>query len=244
MWQVDSKNSPPSITSESWIQDLAEFPLFEYWQDLWPVECDKGDVIWFPLFHYITYNFHLASGLTSLSLWFKCFEEANGHHGDAHVLRNWTSLLSKSHLAGKGDLWQITSKKKRNKNKSKQTNKSTSLQKITRNWALQTALWGLSLVFLQSRLRWTPNESDCYLDYTFVRDFEAMSYAKSLHLCPTLCDPMDCSLPGYPVHEITQARILEWVAISSSRGSSWPRDQTHISYVSCISRWFFTPSAT
>ena len=123
MWQVDSKNSPPPITPESWIQDLLEFPLFEYWQDLWPVECDKGDIICFPLFHYITYNFHLASGLTSLSLWFKCFEEANGHHGDAHVLRNWTSLLYKSHLGGKRDLWQITSKKKRNKNKSKQTNK-------------------------------------------------------------------------------------------------------------------------
>ena len=47
---------------------------------------------------------------------------------------------------------------------------------------------------------------------------------------------MDCSLPGSSVHEIFQARILEWVAISYSRGSSWPRDQTHISYISCFSR--------
>ena len=47
--------------------------------------------------------------------------------------------------------------------------------------------------------------------------------------CPTLCDPMDCSLPDSSVHGISQARILEWVAISSSRGSSQPRDQTHIS---------------
>ena len=39
-------------------------------------------------------------------------------------------------------------------------------------------------------------------------------------LCPTLCDPMDCSLPGYSVHRILQERILEWVAISFSRGSS------------------------
>ena len=39
-------------------------------------------------------------------------------------------------------------------------------------------------------------------------------------LCPTLCDPMDCSLPGSSVHRILQARILEWVAISFSRGSS------------------------
>ena len=41
--------------------------------------------------------------------------------------------------------------------------------------------------------------------------------AKSLQLCPTLCDPMDCSLPGFSVHGILQARTLEWVAISFSR---------------------------
>ena len=46
--------------------------------------------------------------------------------------------------------------------------------------------------------------------------------------CPTLCDPMDCSLPGTSIHGIIQARILEWVAISFSRGSSWPRDWTCI----------------
>ena len=48
--------------------------------------------------------------------------------------------------------------------------------------------------------------------------------------CPTPCDPMDCSCPGYPVHGISQARMLEWVAISFSRGSSWPRDWIHISW--------------
>ena len=48
-------------------------------------------------------------------------------------------------------------------------------------------------------------------------------------LCPTLCDPMDCSLPGSSVHGILQARILEWVIMTFSRGSSWPKDQTHIS---------------
>ena len=50
-------------------------------------------------------------------------------------------------------------------------------------------------------------------------------------LCPTFCDPMDCSPLGSFVHGILQARILEWVAISFSRGSSQPRDQT---WVSCI----------
>ena len=47
---------------------------------------------------------------------------------------------------------------------------------------------------------------------------------------------MDCSLPGSSVHGILQARILEWIAISFSRGSSWPRDQTQIS---CIAGRFF-----
>ena len=47
--------------------------------------------------------------------------------------------------------------------------------------------------------------------------------------CPTLCDLMDCSPPGSSVHEISQARILEWVAIPFSRRSSWPKDQTCIS---------------
>ena len=55
--------------------------------------------------------------------------------------------------------------------------------------------------------------------------------------CPALCDPMNCSPPGSPVHAISQARILEWVAIFFSRGSPWPRDWTH---VSCIAGWYFT----
>ena len=49
--------------------------------------------------------------------------------------------------------------------------------------------------------------------------------------CPTLCDPVDCNLPGSSVHGILQARILEWVAISFSRGSSWPRDWTRVSHL-------------
>ena len=49
--------------------------------------------------------------------------------------------------------------------------------------------------------------------------------------CPTLCNPMDCSLPGSSIHGILQARVLEWVAISFSRGSSQPRDQTRVSWI-------------
>ena len=52
--------------------------------------------------------------------------------------------------------------------------------------------------------------------------------------CPTLCNPMDCSLPGPSVHGSFQAIVLEWIAISFSRGSSQPRDQTRTSYISCI----------
>ena len=48
-------------------------------------------------------------------------------------------------------------------------------------------------------------------------------------LCPTLCNPMDCSPPGFFVHEISQARILEWVAISYSRGFSQPKDRNGVS---------------
>ena len=54
--------------------------------------------------------------------------------------------------------------------------------------------------------------------------------------CPTLCDPMDCSLPGSSVHGIFQAIVLEWIAISFSRGSSQPRDRTQ---ASCIAGRFF-----
>ena len=59
---------------------------------------------------------------------------------------------------------------------------------------------------------------------------------------PTLSDSMDCWLSGFSVHGLFQAWILEWVTISSSRGFSWFRDQTHISCISCISRQiYFTP---
>ena len=60
-------------------------------------------------------------------------------------------------------------------------------------------------------------------------------------LCLTLCDPTDCNLPGSSIHGIFQARILEWVAISFSGGSSQPRDRT---WVSCTSGKLFTIWAT
>ena len=62
-------------------------------------------------------------------------------------------------------------------------------------------------------------------------------YGLATKSCPTLCDPMDCSPPACSVHGIFQARILEWIAISFSRGSSQPRNRTQ---VSCIAGRFFT----
>ena len=54
--------------------------------------------------------------------------------------------------------------------------------------------------------------------------------------CPTLCNPLDCSPPGFSAHGTLQARRQERVVISSCRGSSQPRDPTSASYVSCIGR--------
>ena len=62
-----------------------------------------------------------------------------------------------------------------------------------------------------------------------------------LQACLTLCEAMDCSPSGSSVHRILQARILEWVAIPSSRGSlSWLRGWTHVSGIPCFAGRFFT----
>ena len=68
---------------------------------------------------------------------------------------------------------------------------------------------------------------------------DMLSYAPAQSYL-TLYVPTDCSPPGSSVHEIIPAKILEWVAMPSSRGSSWPRDWTHVSCVSCIAGRFFT----
>ena len=62
--------------------------------------------------------------------------------------------------------------------------------------------------------------------------------AKSLHSCPTLCNPMDCSTPRSSAPGSLQARIAKWVAIPYSRGSSWPRDWTCMSCNSCTAGGF------
>ena len=69
-----------------------------------------------------------------------------------------------------------------------------------------------------------------------MHELATTTTTKSLQLCSTLCDPTDGSPPGSPIPGILQARILEWVAMASSRGSSQRRGQTHASYVSCTGR--------
>ena len=80
-----------------------------------------------------------------------------------------------------------------------------------------------------------------FLLYVWTTCFLESEIVLVTQSCPTLCDPMDCSLSGSSVHGSLQARILEWVAIPFSRESSWPRDQTRV--FSIVGR-FFTIWAT
>ena len=83
----------------------------------------------------------------------------------------------------------------------------------------QSFQWIFRADFLQDWLVW----SSCRTNLCMC--------AQSFQCCPTLWAPTNCSLPGSSIHEIFQARILEWVAMPSSRGSSWLRDWTCISYI-------------
>ena len=70
--------------------------------------------------------------------------------------------------------------------------------------------------------------------HCFIRASEWVKWSEVAQSCPTFCDPMDYSLPGSSVHGIFQAFqaiVLEWIAISFSRGSSRPRDQTRVSHI-------------
>ena len=82
---------------------------------------------------------------------------------------------------------------------------------------------------------WSGSTASKTLDYqrTNPSRYQIMKESESevIQSCATLCDPMDCSLPGFSVHGIFPARVLEWVAISFSRGSSQPRNRTRVSRV-------------
>ena len=75
---------------------------------------------------------------------------------------------------------------------------------------------------LKKKKKDDPKNSSYYISQVF--HFEHLESVLVAQLCPTLCDPMDCKWPGSFVHGILQARILKWVTIPFSRGSSQPRD--------------------
>ena len=79
---------------------------------------------------------------------------------------------------------------------------------------------------------------------TWYPCFNIIIICVHIQSCPTLCDPMDCSLPGSSVHGVPQANIIELVSMSSSRGSYWPRDWSHVSCISCMGRQIFHYCAT
>ena len=82
------------------------------------------------------------------------------------------------------------------------------------------------------------------MNIIMVNVFVPKCVCSATQLCPTLCGPMGCNLPGFSAHGIFQARILEWGAISCFRGSSWPRDQNYVPCSPAVSGGFFTGSAT
>ena len=93
-------------------------------------------------------------------------------------------------------------------------------------------------VILNFFIFWTINPYLLFSSFDLSVHLLSCSVTQS---CPTLCNPMDCSLPGSSVHGIFQARMLEWIAIPFSRGSSQPRDWTQISYIAgrFFIIWFF-----
>ena len=103
-------------------------------------------------------------------------------------------------------------------------------------WAAQHASVSFQALVIHSSPK--PFKSRIISSFLFPLAFLiVLGETVSLSVSLTLCDPIDCSPPGFSVHGILQARKLEWVVISFSRGSFQPRDQKQIS---CIGRWILS----
>ena len=116
-------------------------------------------------------------------------------------------------------------------------------------WHRVTAMWLLTMTTIVLYFVFCDLSSLNLMFLRFISFAACNCHYFLLHACmlksyPTFCDPMDYSLLGSSLHGILWARILEWVAMPSSRGLSWFRDQTHISCVSCNAGGFFTHRAT
>ena len=103
---------------------------------------------------------------------------------------------------------------------------------------IRISLWKF-LIKMERFLRHYLNKNKRKVSQHLGKDARRLMLVSQL--CPTLCYPMDCSPPGPSVHGIFQAGILEWVAITFSRGSFWPRAGT---WISCIAGRFFSIWAT
>ena len=93
--------------------------------------------------------------------------------------------------------------------------------------------------FLRSILQFTIALFKELSIFYLIQTLSEVKWSEVTQSCLTLCDPVDCSLRGSLIHGILQAGILEWIAISFSRGSSWPRDRTWVSHVTgrCFTIW-------
>ena len=91
----------------------------------------------------------------------------------------------------------------------------------------------LAVNFRQLNNKWISRKFSSLI-WQCVLLFVCLIVCVCAQLCPTLGDPMDCIPPGSAANGVFQARVLEWVAISSSRRSSWPRDWT---CVLCLLHW-------
>ena len=113
------------------------------------------------------------------------------------------------------------------------------LKKLLHCWGTGLGCFQFKNVFLkrqQSNLKLGLPVLFCFLSRLFIFALSWKCVCSVTQSCPSLCTPLGCSPPVSSVHGISQARILKWIAISSSRGSSWPRDWTWVSCVSCIGR--------
>ena len=109
------------------------------------------------------------------------------------------------------------------------------------------AHWGLTWVGLATPLLvvlklnlFRTSDSDCLKNWLSLVLYKCFVVSQTLSCVWLFAIPWTCSPPSSSVHEILQARTLEWVAIFSSWGSSRPRGQTHVSYIPCIGKWVLT----
>ena len=99
------------------------------------------------------------------------------------------------------------------------------------SWADTTEQEQINIIWLSLPWVWFQGEIKFSLPHPIISSKTWESESEITRSCPTLCNTMDCSLPRVSVHGIFQARILEWVALSFSRGSSRPRDQARVSRI-------------